>query len=292
MPPVRGIIHGGMILQDSILERMTSAQWNDVLAAKVTATQHLHDLFPRAEDLDFFIILSSAFGVIGSASQANYTAGGTFQDAIARRRAAAGLPCITIDLGMVDGVGYVAENKAGVAERLLASGHRQLAEHDVLQLLDYCIRHPIRKPRTAQIVTGLASSAVRKQIWGKESRFAALVDDGANRGDASGTKAGDGAKGNAGFKERLKNATSVKEASEIVEKAVVGKLADMFVIPEQDIDATKPLAKYGVDSLVAVELRNWLVPMTQCEMSIFDLLGAASLRWLATSIAKRSAAAR
>lgn len=61
------------------------------------------------------------------ASQANYTAGGTFQDAIARRRAARGLPCITVDLGMVDGVGYVAENKACVAERLIASGHRQLA---------------------------------------------------------------------------------------------------------------------------------------------------------------------
>lgn len=44
MPHVRGIIHGGMMLSDSILERMTSTQWNDALAAKVTATQHLHDL--------------------------------------------------------------------------------------------------------------------------------------------------------------------------------------------------------------------------------------------------------
>lgn len=287
MPPVRGIIHGGMVLQDSILERMTSKQWTDALAAKVTATQHLNALFPGEEDLDFFIILSSAFGVIGSASQANYTAGGTFQDAVARHRAAAGLPCITIDLGMVDGVGYVAENKDGVADRLLASGHRPLAENDVLQLLDYCIRHPRRSPRTAQIITGLASTAVRKQIWGKESRFAALDDDNAGQGDGSGVKAGGAGKGGAALKERLRNASTVEEASDLVEKAVVEKLADMFVIPEQDIDATRSLAQYGVDSLVAVELRNWLVPMTQCEMSIFDLLGAASLRGLAGSIAER-----
>jgi acyl carrier protein len=288
MPPVRGIIHGGMALHDSILERMTSTQWSNTLAAKVTATQHLHDLFPRAEDLDFFIILSSAFGVIGSVSQANYTAGGTFQDAIARQRVALGLPCITIDLGIVGDVGYVAENEAGMADRLLSNSHRPLSEDEILQLLDYCIRHPRRTPRTAQIVTGLASSAVRKQSWGKELRFAALADDGTSRGDASGGEAGSLTRGSTGLKYRLKNASTVEEASDMVEKAVVEKLADMFVIPEQDIDASKPLAQYGVDSLVAVELRNWLVPTTQCEMSIFDLLGASSLKGLATSIAKRS----
>ncbi|KAF1829172.1 reducing type I polyketide synthase [Decorospora gaudefroyi] len=292
MPPVRGIVHGGMVLHDSILERMTYTQWTDALAAKVTATKHLHDLFPRAEDLDFFIILSSAFGVIGSASQANYTAGGTFQDAVARQRAAAGMPCVTIDLGMVDGVGYVAENKAGVADRLLSSGHRQLTEHDLLQLLDYCVRHPLRTPRTAQIITGLASSAVRKQSWGKELRFAALADDGASRGDASAVKTGSSTRCGTGLKDRLRNASTVEEGSNMVEKAVIEKLADMFVIPEQDIDATKPLAQYGVDSLVAVELRNWLVPMTQCEMSIFDLLGASSLKGLATSIATRTASTK
>ncbi|KAF2973282.1 hypothetical protein GQX73_g405 [Xylaria multiplex] len=290
MPPVRGIIHGGMMLVDSILERMTPTQWSDALAAKVTATQHLETLFPAAEDLDFFIILSSAFGVVGSASQANYTAGGTFQDAIARRRAAAGLPCVTIDLGMVDAIGYVAENEAGVADRLLASGHRPLAVHDVLQLLDYCVRRPIRTPRTAQLVTGLASTAVRKQSWGTEPRFAALADDGTARGAAPGTNAGSSANASVGLKQSLANAGTEEEAGDLVEKAVVAKLAEMFVMPEQEIDAVQPLSQYGVDSLVAVELRNWLVPSTQCEMSIFDLLGAASLRELAKSIAKRSRA--
>jgi acyl carrier protein len=277
-----------MVLNDSILERMTAKHWADALAAKVTATQHLDALFPGPKDLDFFVILSSAFGIIGSASQANYTAGGTFQDAIARHRAAAGLPGITIDLGMVDAIGYVAENEAGVADRLLASGHRPLAANDVLQLLDYCVRRPIRTPRTAQLVTGLASSAVRKQGWGREARFAALLDDDTARGGASGTKNGSSANASTGLKENLMSASSVEQAGDLVEKAVIAKMSEMFVIPEQEIDAVQPLSRYGVDSLVAVELRNWLVPTTQCEMSIFDLLGASSLRELANSIAKRS----
>jgi acyl carrier protein len=94
--------------------------------------------------------------------------------------------------------------------------------------------------------------------------------------------------GSVGLKENLAAARSAGEAGSVVERAVVGKLANMFVIPEEDIDATQPLSKYGVDSLVAVELRNWLVPMTQCEMSIFDLLGVASLKDLAKEIVSRS----
>ena len=290
MPPVRGIIHGGMMLNDSVLESMSPSQWADTLAAKVTATQNLDSLFPGAGDLDFFIMLSSAFGVIGSASQANYTAGGAFQDAVARRRAAAGLPCITIDLGMVDGVGYVAEKEAGLADRLLASGHRPLTESEVLQLLDYCVRHPVRTPRTAQLITGLASSAVRKLSWGKERRFAALDDDDTTRAGGLGAAGGSSGGSGARLSESLTSAGTVEEAGTMVEDAVVEKLAEMFVIAKEDIDATQPLSKYGVDSLVAVELRNWLVPTTKCEMSIFDLLRAPSLRGLAESIAKRSQA--
>ncbi|KAK8107122.1 uncharacterized protein PG998_009135 [Apiospora kogelbergensis] len=292
MLPVRGIVHGGMQLNDSVLESMTPGQWADAMAAKVTATQNLDRLFPEPGDLDFFIMLSSAFGVIGSASQANYTAGGAFQDAVARRRASAGLPGITIDLGMVDGVGYVAENKAGVADRLIASGHRPLREQDIFQLLDYCVRYPVRGVRTAQLVTGLASSAVRKQSWGKEWRFAALDGHDACRDDSSRSKPGTTGSAATRLRENLSSASTAEEAGNLVEDAVVDKLADMFVIPKQDIDASQPLSKYGVDSLVAVELRNWLVPSTQCELSIFDLLRASSLRDLAESIATRSMALR
>ena len=285
MPPIRGIIHGGMVLNDSVLERMTSIQWADALATKVSVTQNLHYLFPNAEDLDFFLLLSSILGVIGSASQANYTAGGAFQDAFARHRAAKGLPCVAIDLGFVEGIGYLAESKAGLTERWLARGHRLLCESDIHQLLDYCVRHPIRTPQTAQVISGIQSSAIRKEAWGNETRYAALCDDDA-RGHAVSSSPGSD-KNKIGLKEQLRRATNVEEAGKIVEKAVVQKLSDMFVIPVDNIDVEKSLAQYGVDSLVAVELKNWLVPMTGCEMSIFELLGTTSLRGLAGGIAER-----
>ncbi|KAH6854209.1 reducing type I polyketide synthase [Chaetomium sp. MPI-CAGE-AT-0009] len=294
MPAVRGVIHGGMVLDDSILERMTAAQWRAALRPKVAATQNILALFPAADALDFLILLSSAVGVLGSASQANYAAGGSFQDAVARRRAAAGLPCVAIDLGMVDGVGYVADSDASVAARLVAAGHRPLSEADMLRLIDYAVRQPVRgvSVRTAQVVVGIAGSVLNKNGsgsgpgWARETRFAALRDDGDDARDPAAARKGGSGLG--GLRERLAGARGFDEAAGLVEGALVGKLADMFVIPEQDIDATRPLAKHGVDSLVAVELRNWIVPMMQCEMSIFDLLRASSLRELAKKIAKRS----
>ncbi|EAQ92786.1 hypothetical protein CHGG_01021 [Chaetomium globosum CBS 148.51] len=123
--------------------------------------------------------------------------------------------------------------------------------------------------------------------WARERRFAALRDEDVDdaRDSAAGRK---GASGLGGLRERLAGARGVDEAAGLVEGAIIGKLADMFVIPEQDIDATRPLAKHGVDSLVSVELRNWIVPMMQCEMSIFELLRASSLRELAKKIVKKS----
>ena len=149
----------------------------------------------------------------------------------------------------VSGVGFVAESDAAVSNRLLEHGHRPLSEAEMLQLIDYAVRHPLRSPRTSQIVAGLAGSAIRRQGagWTRERRFASLRDDDGSRGAMAATKRS----GAAGLKEHLAAARNADEAGECVERAVVGKLADMFVIPEEDIDANQPLGKYGVDSLVA-----------------------------------------
>ncbi|KAH6637272.1 KR domain-containing protein [Chaetomium tenue] len=266
MPPVRGVIHGGMVLDDSILERMTGAQWRAALGPKVQATRNVLELFPGEDALDFLVLLSSAVGVLGSASQANYAAGGSFQDAVARRRAAAGLPGVAIDLGMVDGVGYVADSDKSVAERLVNAGHKPLSEVDMLRLIDYAVRRPVRGGgegggvKTAQVVVGLAGSVLKTGNksggpgWARERRFAALRDEDGDdaRDSAAGRKGGSGL---GGLRERLAAARGLDEAAGLVEGAIIGKLADMFVIPEQDIDATRPLVKHGVDS----PAREWAI---------------------------------
>ncbi|KAK4238694.1 hypothetical protein C8A03DRAFT_14873 [Achaetomium macrosporum] len=285
MPPIRGVIHSGMVLDDSVLERMTYQQWLNATNSKLDGTRNLHSAF-ASQSLDFFLVLSSASGVLGSTSQSNYAAGGTYQDALVRHRAAQGLPGVVLDLGIVNSVGFVAETD-GVKDRLARSGHRPLEETEVLALVEHALRRPARSDvRTAQIAAGITGAA----LFTGEPRFLALHDPTGNSEAAGGSGKG-GAKDAAAQRqlhEQMASAPSAGEATEVVQRAVVSKLANMFVLPEADIDPAQPLSRYGVDSLVAVELRNWLVPRARIEISIFDLLGSSSIAEVAGKVIARS----
>ncbi|KAI0538759.1 putative polyketide synthase [Xylaria digitata] len=279
MPAIKGIVHGGMVLQDSILELMTWDQWQAALNPKLLGTRNIDQLF--GDQLDFYVMLSSGVGMVGNPSQSNYGAGGAYQDAIARHRASKGQAAVTIDLGVVQSVGVVAET-AALEERLLKAGHQPLSEAEVIGLVEYAIRKPRRSVRTSQVGAGLMQAPVA------DPRFALLKSAVAQTGagGAGGRTAGSGKE--VKLSEQIAQAKTADEATAAVQQAVVSKISDMFVIQESEINPSLPLSEYGVDSLVAVELRNWLVPNARIEMSIFDLLGSPSLFELAKSVVKRS----
>jgi hypothetical protein len=62
-------------------------------------------------DLDFFVVLSSLAGIIGSVTQANYAAGNSFQDTLVHYRQQRGLAGQSLDIGVMTGIGYVEENQ-------------------------------------------------------------------------------------------------------------------------------------------------------------------------------------
>lgn len=71
-------------------------------------------------------------------------------------------------------------------------------------------------------------------------------------------------------------------------QAIAQKLADVFTMPTDDVDMTKPPGAHGVDSLVAVELRNMLRHQVAAEISSFDIMQSASLAALAGLAASKS----
>src|ERR1700712_5217481 len=88
---------------------MSLEDYNAVTRPKVQGTWNLHSHLPK--DMDFFLMLSSVSGIVGNATQAAYAAGSTFMDAFATYRNSLRLPAVTIDLGVILGVGYLANNK-------------------------------------------------------------------------------------------------------------------------------------------------------------------------------------
>jgi acyl transferase domain-containing protein/NADPH:quinone reductase-like Zn-dependent oxidoreductase/SAM-dependent methyltransferase len=287
-PPVRGVVQAAMFLQDSILEQMTLDDYRAAILPKVNATWNLHTRFPDASSLDFFVILSSVAGIVGYASQSNYSAGGAYEDALARWRASRGIPAVSVDLGAVKGVGYVAET-AGVAGRMEKAGHMLLAEDKVLAVIESAILDPFHP----QIVVGLNNGPGHH--WdrhgvsqlGRDARFQALRWQQSGQSQLQNQQGG-GKNGRDSLAAKLAEATSRADAEKVVGRVIAQKLADVFMIPVEDIDESKHPSQYGVDSLVAVELRNMLAHQAAADVSIFGIMQSPSLAGLAREVVSKS----
>jgi Phosphopantetheine attachment site len=87
---------------------------------------------------------------------------------------------------------------------------------------------------------------------------------------------------------QLSRSTSMDEATDIVQAILLTKVGEIIMTAVTDIDASKPIYTYGVDSLVAVELRNWLALELKSDISIFDLTSGTPITEVCKKIAGRS----
>ncbi|KAI1087095.1 hypothetical protein F5B19DRAFT_500382 [Rostrohypoxylon terebratum] len=291
LPPVRGVIQGAMVLRDSVFEHMSLDDWQTSIRPKVYGTRNLHVQWSQPGSLDFFIMLSSFSGILGVVSQSNYAAGNAYQDAMAHWRQSRGLPGVSIDLGAVVGVGYVAET-AGVADRLRQAGETLMVpETAVQQALQAAITHSTDHP---QILLGLNTGPGRQwdpqgmSQMSRDARFMALkYREHHSQGSSSQNASADGSREQT-LAHKLAGAESHDAAVELVSEAIATKLANIFMLPANDIDLSQPPAQYGIDSLVAVELRNMLMLQAAAEVSIFTIMQSVSLAALAMDVVLKS----
>src|SRR5277367_6666966 len=150
---------------------MTAESMSAALRPKVNGSWNLHTLLPN--DMDFFVMLSSSAGIVGARGQGNYSAGNTYQDALAHYRASMNLPAAAIDLGMMLGVGYVAESSSSTNEPKQTSvvanlknlGLVGIREEEFLAILAAAIKD-FGKAGTnipCQVITGLSTGGMMRQ---------------------------------------------------------------------------------------------------------------------------------
>ncbi|KAK8059864.1 hypothetical protein PG996_009794 [Apiospora saccharicola] len=278
LPPIRGCVTGAMVLHDTLFDKMTADHVRTTVGPKVHGTWNLHELLPR--DLDFFVMLSSLAGVMGHRGQGNYGAGNIFQDYFASYRRSQGLRAMTIDIGYLLSVGFVAEHDEYV-DHVKAMGLKVMRNSDLHGLLSTAVEGSDAHP--AQVMCGLPYNEHDDAwYWIEDGRFAAL------RNLAAGASAGGSA--TISLREELSRCGRVDEDSiDLITAAMVQRLAKLMMMPETDIDAARPLSAYGVDSLVAVEVRNWVAREVAVEVSVFDLMANIPMRQLAGDLARKSA---
>lgn len=260
---------------------MTLRDYEEVVRPKVQGTWNLHNMLPY--DLDFFLMLSSTSGIIGNASQAAYAAASTFLDSMARYRKARGRPAATVDLGVILGVGYVAENKE-LAKHLERQGFEGTTEQELTGLIEVAIRNQREPDLQSQMISGLgtwneAQGAAYSGALFSHFRRAALK---------STNNSGQNGEGKGRIQDEIREATSLDQAASIVCEAIIAKVASLSMIPIEDINPSRPMSEYGMDSLVAVEMRNWLFRELDATVPILELLSNKPLTALSLEIAKRS----
>lgn len=290
-PKIAGVIQGAMQLRDSAFEFMAHEQWEGALAPKVHGTWNLHKHLPA--DMDFFVMLSSVAGLVGNRGQSNYAAGNTFQDALAVYRRSKGLAASCLDLCNIMSVGFVAENQETLNKNpLFFFSHDGIREDEFLSFIEFHFdAQRASRLGQPQVAVGLAPLSVFRQRGLPEPTFIKTPLFRQLRSVSEGATSADGAadeEGSVSVTNGLKFAESLEVAADLVCEALVKRLSRTMRIPIGDIDIGKPIHVYGVDSLVAMEVRNYITSECGSEISVLDIMGNKSIELLSQDIAKGS----
>ncbi|PLB49030.1 polyketide synthase [Aspergillus steynii IBT 23096] len=280
LPPVRGIFHCGMALQDTLFGEMDHEDWHTALAPKVDGTIHLYETW--GQHVDFFINLSSILALMGNASQCNYAAACGFQDALAHRHAELGVSAYSINVGIVAETGYVSENPE-VAALIRRQGFRLISIADVLALLNYAVTHPDATDRVWSL--GLVPAEDTKQVRGLQERCFSHLGPRRHSNKQASTASADALT-------LLEGVRWTEDVVQIISQAILQRLARLIATSVDRLSPAKSLDNYGVDSLVAVELHNWIAASLQANISLAILRGASSIHDLAQIVSKASSLVR
>jgi acyl transferase domain-containing protein/acyl carrier protein len=134
---IGAVFHLAGVLDDALVGKLDPARLAAVLRPKLDGAWNLHEL-TRSDALAAFVMYSSGAGLLGSAGQGNYAAANAFLDALAHHRRARGLPAHSLAWGLWadDGVGMTAALGELERVRLQRRGVRALSLARGLQLLD------------------------------------------------------------------------------------------------------------------------------------------------------------
>ena len=247
--PLRGIIHAAGVLDDGALVQQDVSRFERVLAPKVAGAWNLHRLTVD-QPLDFFVLFSSGSAVLGSPGQAGYAAANAFLDGLAHERRAQGRVAHALDWGAWAEVGMVSAGGEQVARQLERRGIRALTTHEALALLGEALARS--RPQLAllsvQWPVYLESLGAPK----RSSFYAALAPAMPMR--PSGIQQAVAHP----LAERLQTALPHERVEVLTQSLQKEVMRILRLDSPAGIDWQQGFLELGMDSLMAIELRNAL----------------------------------
>ena len=235
-PPLRGVFHAAGVLDDRPLSEHSRRSFESVLAPKVSGTWNLHHA-TRHRSLDLFVLFSAAASLLGSVGQANYSAANAFLDAFTHYRRSLGLPSLAINWGAWGGDGMAA---AVTDAHLTNVGLRRMPPRAAIQALELLLA----EGATSAAVLALDSSRIAERVEELPLLSELTARAPAPQARTLRVQIDDAAPG----QRRELCADYVRE----IVRHVLG------IHTRSGFDDNQPLRDLGIDSLLAIELRNRL----------------------------------
>ena len=269
LPPLRGVVHAAGVLDDVLLYDMDLRQLEQAMAPKVDGAWNLHTATLDAP-LDFFVMFSSIACLLGSPGQGNYAAGNAFLDGLAQYRNASGLPATSISWGpwAEAGMAAAAKRSANVTARGLGLIPPTSALNVLMELLN---DHPV----TVAVMDADWDAIVCQLPQRKPSLLRDVVAEMARDSSAAVINGAD-----TRFRHELIKADGATRKS-LLSTYFADELAHIMGIDAADLDVDESLQSFGLDSLMAMELKNKLESRLQLDLPVSQFLSGPSVRTLA-----------
>ncbi|RMD44521.1 hypothetical protein DV735_g512, partial [Chaetothyriales sp. CBS 134920] len=304
---IAGVFQASM---DNTLVDMSWPQWKATVQPKVSGTWNLHQALlseQPTEPLDVFLLFSSAGAMSGQWGQANYNAGNTFLDAFVSYRHSLGLAASVLNIGPIEDVGYLSEN-SDVLDSLRSTSQYLMQEAQLLTSIELMLHRsqPQRGEEEeeecifvnrSQVGIGMRSllpitAPNNRTVWRKDPRM--LIYRNIEHAFASGPLFLRDAAMNPNIS-KLQSA----ESAEMLARAIAQTMRGFSMMgsnssssssssgegeDQEQINLNEPLSSIGLDSLIGIELRNWIRRYIGVETTVLEIYRAASVRELGVMV--------
>jgi acyl carrier protein len=248
MPPLRGVIHSAGTLADAALLQQNWPCFQQVMAAKVEGAWHLHRLTENLS-LDFFVLFSSISAVLGSPGQANHATANAFMDALAHHRRALGLPALSINWGVWSEIGAAA--RRNVDERVISQGMGSFSPEQGLQVFEQLLQSdatqvavmPVDWPKFFNQFNSRREPVFLAEFAGEIQQKIKVAKP---------------TNGKLDLLHQFEQAPPKKRRTLLLEYVREQAVKVLSLDSSQAFEDKQPLTSLGLDSLMAVELRNLL----------------------------------
>lgn len=295
--PIAGVLQMSMVIRDRAVLQMSYEDWRVVQDCKVKGTWNLHHALSKTE-LDFFILMSSISASVGHPGQTNYSSANTFLDSFAQYRHSVGLPCSVINLGGVEGIGFLSERPTKL-NLYRAHGLHILHEQHLVDAIQLAIKQSAPLPNDATASTGLYGPLVTPNQFVVGLNTSKPLSDPKNRTLYKGeprvclynniavADPSDSVDGrDDGLRELLSQAEAnpaILDDPETLQRISweIGRtLFSFLLLSEENLDTSLSLTSIGIDSLVSIEIRNWWRKILGLDITVLEITNAGTIMGL------------